>query len=51
MRLEDLIEEGECFLRDVVYHDFGNLINDSKGYTEWTAKSTSLYIINRRSLC
>lgn len=39
MRLEDLIEEGECFLRDVVYHDFGNLINDSKGYTEWTAKS------------
>ena len=39
MRLEDLIEVGESFLRNVNYNDFGDYICDSKGYAEWATKS------------
>ena len=39
MRLEELIETGESFLRNVNHSDFGDYIRDSKGYAEWATKS------------
>ena len=39
MRLEELIETGESFLRNVNHSDFGDYIRDSKSYAEWATKS------------
>lgn len=39
MRLEELIETGESFLRNVNHSAFGDYIRDSKGYAEWATKS------------
>lgn len=39
MRLEELIDTGESFLRNVNHSDFGDYIRDSKGYAEWATKS------------
>ena len=39
MRLEELIRDGEHFLRCVHHSEFGDYITDSKGYAEWATKS------------
>ena len=43
MGLDELIREGECYLRDGHYTEFGDYyINNTIGYAEWTAKSLML---------
>ena len=39
MDLKELITEGESFLMNVERNPWGIYIVDSKGYTEWGAKS------------